>query len=166
MTELSLKERFERLGCVRAVYPNTCGSPVEATLTAGEPRIDIFAAVPALVQAGLTMLQAKRLTERVMEDGTASATLPAVADPEATTSALAAAGLNLTPTAPPETVDVAAIRADLALTQAEFALRYGLDLRTLRKWETGRSRPEKAVRSYLSLIARDPQGVLRIAGRA
>lgn len=165
MTELSLKARFERLGWARAVAPNRFGSPVEATLATDDPsRIDIFAAVPALVAAGLTMLQAKRLVEKVMADGLSAATLPAVADPEATTRALAAAGLTLTQTSPPQTVDVAALRANLALTQAEFALRYGLDLKTLRKWETGRSRPEKAVRSYLTLIARDPEGVLRIAG--
>ncbi|WP_231572784.1 helix-turn-helix domain-containing protein [Paracoccus sanguinis] len=111
------------------------------------------------------MLQAKRLVEKVMYEGPAHATLPAVADLDATTRTLAAAGLALTPTAPPETVDVAALRSGLNLTQTEFALRYGLDVKTLRKWETGRSRPEKAVRSYLSLIARDPEGVLRIAGQ-
>ena len=165
MTALSLKERFERLGAARAVVPNRCGSSVEAALEPNDRRIDIFAAVPALVEAGLTMLQAKRLVEKVMYEGPAHATLPAVADLDATTRALSAAGLALTPTAPPETVDVAALRSGLNLTQTEFALRYGLDVKTLRKWETGRSRPEKAVRSYLSLIARDPEGVLRIAGR-
>ncbi|KGJ17235.1 hypothetical protein IX57_09035 [Paracoccus sanguinis] len=165
MTALSLKERFERLGAARAVVPNRSGSPVEAALEPNDRRIDIFAAVPALVEAGLTMLQAKRLVEKVMYEGPAHATLPAVADLDATTRTLAAAGLALTPTAPPETVDVAALRSGLNLTQTEFALRYGLDVKTLRKWETGRSRPEKAVRSYLSLIARDPEGVLRIAGQ-
>ena len=127
MTALSLKERFERLGAARAVVPNRSGSPVEAALEPNDRRIDIFAAVPALVEAGLTMLQAKRLVEKVMYEGPAHATLPAVADLDATTRALAAAGLALTPTAPPETVDVAALRSGLNLTQTEFALRYGLD---------------------------------------
>lgn len=59
----------------------------------------------------------------------------------------------------PEDVDVKAIRAQLGLSQAEFARRYAVSPRSLQEWEQGRRRPESAVRAYLTVIARNPQAV-------
>lgn len=56
---------------------------------------------------------------------------------------------------------VKTLRRALALTQEEFAARYHIPLGTLRDWEQGRSRPDQATRAYLTVIARDPQGVER-----
>jgi DNA-binding transcriptional regulator YiaG len=56
-------------------------------------------------------------------------------------------------------VDVRAVRAATGLTQDRFALEYGLDPATLRNWEQGRTRPDLTARSYLRLIAEDPEGV-------
>jgi putative transcriptional regulator len=53
------------------------------------------------------------------------------------------------------------IRRALSLTQEEFADRYGIPLGTLRDWEQGRSEPDQTNRSYLRVIASDPEGVMR-----
>ena len=53
------------------------------------------------------------------------------------------------------------MRRALGLTQEEFAARYRIPLGTLRDWEQGRSEPDQPARAYLTVIARDPEGVRR-----
>jgi len=53
------------------------------------------------------------------------------------------------------------LRRALNLTQQEFAIRFHIPLGTLRDWEQGRSEPDQPARAYLTVIARDPEGVLR-----
>src|SRR5215472_14653954 len=53
------------------------------------------------------------------------------------------------------------LRRTLALTQEEFAARYHIPLGTVRDWEQGRSEPDQPARAYLTVIARDPEGVRR-----
>jgi putative transcriptional regulator len=54
------------------------------------------------------------------------------------------------------------IRRALELTQEEFSRRYGIPLGTLRDWEQGRVEPDQATRSYLTVIARDPETVYHL----
>jgi putative transcriptional regulator len=56
---------------------------------------------------------------------------------------------------------VKTLRRALALTQEEFAARYRIPVGTLRDWEQGRTEPDQPTRAYLTVIARDPEGVLR-----
>jgi putative transcriptional regulator len=53
------------------------------------------------------------------------------------------------------------LRRALGLTQEEFATRYHIPVGTLRDWEQGRSEPDQPARAYLTVIARDPEGVSR-----
>jgi len=53
------------------------------------------------------------------------------------------------------------LRRALALTQEEFAARYHIPIGTLRDWEQGRCAPDQPARAYLTVIARDPEGVKR-----
>jgi putative transcriptional regulator len=53
------------------------------------------------------------------------------------------------------------LRRALHLTQEEFAARYRIPVGTLRDWEQGRCEPDQPARAYLTVIARDPEGVLR-----
>lgn len=55
--------------------------------------------------------------------------------------------------------DIPSLRDRLGLTQDGFAKRYGLPLPSLRDWEQKRSTPPQAVRSYLKVIAQDPETV-------
>jgi putative transcriptional regulator len=51
------------------------------------------------------------------------------------------------------------LRRALGLTQEEFAIRFRIPLGTLRDWEQGRCVPDQPARAYLTVIARDPEGV-------
>jgi putative transcriptional regulator len=53
------------------------------------------------------------------------------------------------------------LRRALALTQEEFATRYHIPIGTLRDWEQGRCEPDQPARAYLTVIAHDPEGVIR-----
>lgn len=64
----------------------------------------------------------------------------------------------------PEDIDVAAVRRVFGLTQKEFARRYGLDLATVRAWEQKRRTPDSAARSFLKVIAKEPEAVRRALG--
>lgn len=61
----------------------------------------------------------------------------------------------------PETLDVKAIRGRLGLTQAEFAARFGFDVRAVENWEQGRRQPERPARAFLRVIDREPEAVMR-----
>jgi putative transcriptional regulator len=47
------------------------------------------------------------------------------------------------------------------LTQQEFAARFGLPLGTVRDWEQGTHRPDRAAQVLLAVIAKDPDAVIR-----
>ena len=61
----------------------------------------------------------------------------------------------------PDKVDVAGIRRKLKMTQAEFAGRFGIRLATLRDWEQKRRTPDTPARVLLTVIAKEPEAVLR-----
>jgi putative transcriptional regulator len=56
---------------------------------------------------------------------------------------------------------VRALRKKLNLTQEEFAARFHLPIGTIRDWEQGAHRPDKAARVLLTVIANDPDAVAR-----
>jgi putative transcriptional regulator len=62
-------------------------------------------------------------------------------------------------------VNVRAIRQSMKLTQEEFAERFGLPLGTVRDWEQGAHRPDRAAQVLLTVIARDPDAVVRALGQ-
>ena len=56
---------------------------------------------------------------------------------------------------------VRALRLRLNMTQEEFAARFHLPLETIRDWEQGAHRPDKAAQVLLTVIAKDPDAVVR-----
>jgi putative transcriptional regulator len=100
-----------------------------------------------------------------LEDKTNWARLRAMTDEEVTAAALS------DPDARPMTPEqlrtarrvprTKTLRRALALTQEEFAARYRIPIGTLRDWEQGRCEPDQPARAYLTVIARDPEGVKR-----
>jgi putative transcriptional regulator len=58
-----------------------------------------------------------------------------------------------------ETIDVAAIRKRLDLSQAEFAERFKLSLATIRDWEQKRRTPDRIAANLLRVIDHAPQVV-------
>ena len=61
----------------------------------------------------------------------------------------------------PDDVDVKSIRLSLGLTQPEFSLRLGFDVRAVQDWEQKRRLPERSARILLTVIAREPDAVKR-----
>lgn len=96
----------------------------------------------------------------MIESGTALVHLSAVPDVDALAAELAGCGVTMRVVGD-RMPDVRAIRDELGLTQEEFALRFGLDVAAVRNWEAGRRKPDRAARSYLAVIARDPRAVER-----
>jgi putative transcriptional regulator len=61
----------------------------------------------------------------------------------------------------PEGVNVVVIRDSLHMTRQEFADAFGFSIRTLEKWERGERHPEGPARAYLTVIAKNPDAVLK-----
>jgi putative transcriptional regulator len=59
---------------------------------------------------------------------------------------------------------VRALRKKLNLTQEQFASRFHLPLGTVRDWEQGAHRPDKAAQVLLTVIAKDPDAVAHALG--
>ncbi len=55
--------------------------------------------------------------------------------------------------------DIKGIRAQLAMSQAEFALMIGVSVATLQNWEQGRRRPEGPARALLRVASVNPTAV-------
>ena len=53
------------------------------------------------------------------------------------------------------------LRLSQGLSQAGFAKRYQIPLRTLQEWEQGRNGPDGAAQAYLKVIAAKPEFVGR-----
>jgi putative transcriptional regulator len=57
--------------------------------------------------------------------------------------------------------DVKAIRAQVGMSQTEFAASFGISLGTLRHWERGDRQPHGPARVLLTVLARQPKAVLK-----
>ena len=105
------------------------------------------------------MLRAKRAIEALLEDGRVFVDVPTVEDPAALAADLASSGIAAAPVEAPGAVDVRGLRERLQLSREQFALCYGLEVETLRNWETGRRELDAAAQSYLRAIANAPERV-------
>lgn len=60
-----------------------------------------------------------------------------------------------------DTIDVAAARKKLGMTQVGFALAFGISVSTVRNWEQKRRQPEGPARAFLKVIDKEPEAVKR-----
>ena len=58
-------------------------------------------------------------------------------------------------------VDVKKVRANLGMTQAQFALCLVIPIKTLQKWEQGTRKPDGAANTLLRVMEREPDAVMR-----
>lgn len=63
------------------------------------------------------------------------------------------------------TPQIRVIRRALNMSQEEFASRFHIPVGTLRDWEQGRCEPDQAARSYLTVIAREPELISKALAR-
>jgi len=161
--DAELRERFARLGPIRDIGRVPLGSPAVLVLRLppGGPVPRTIDATHALARRGMTMLRAKRAVEAMLGDGRVFVDVPTVEDPAALATDLAtdlaAAGIAAAPVETPGTVDVRGLRERLHLSHEQFALRYGLEVETLRGWEDGHQEMDAAARSYLRPISNAPE---------
>jgi putative transcriptional regulator len=62
--------------------------------------------------------------------------------------------------------DVKSLRKRLGYSQSTFAIRFGLNVRTVQDWEQKRVLPDPAARSLLAVIAHSPKVVERAIQRS
>jgi putative transcriptional regulator len=122
-------------------------------------RVRPIDATHALARRGMPMLRAKRHAEALLDDQRVFAQIPMVEDAQAFIADMANAGIAATLLRGEPAVDVRALRERLNLTREQFAIRYGLEVETLRNWETGKREPDTTARSYLRAISNAPKDV-------
>ena len=76
-----------------------------------------------------------------------------------------ATGAQVTVVQVPRT-DVREIRRGMGSSQSQFAAKFGFPLATLQNWEQGRARPDTPTRVLLAVIARHPEAVEDVLGKA
>lgn len=168
---MSMKRSFlARIGPrahVQAIDRTASGSPARLRLRPlGPGPMNTPKAALALARRHLSLRKAHLALTRLAERGEVVLEAPVVEDRDALLRELAEAGIAATAHEPPARLNVKAIRESLAVSQEEFALRFGLDADTVRNWEQGRSQPDRAARTVLWLIANDPEAVSASLDRA
>lgn len=58
-------------------------------------------------------------------------------------------------------IDVKSVRANVGMSQSEFARAFGIHVSTLRHWERGNRTPRGAALTLLNVVAREPKMVLK-----
>ena len=159
--DLSLRERFGRLGPIQAINRVSIGSPAVLSLRPmrGSSPLRTVDGTLALARRGLTLLRAKRTIEALVIAGRVQVSLPTVEDMDALTAELAGAGIAATLVSQVAGSHVRLLRERLGLTPEDFAARFGVDLDTLERWESGAAEPDATARSYLRAIAGNPDAV-------
>ena len=162
MMTSELRAKFARLGPTVVIDRFLSGSPATVAITMGPElsKTNVIHGVFALYKRGATMLKAKRALEAALAGEQAVLDVPVVEDMHALAQDMRANGFEMADMTQPD-VDVRQLRERLGVTQEQFALRYGLELDALRNWEYGRREPDRAAKSYLSVIAREPERVQR-----
>ena len=61
----------------------------------------------------------------------------------------------------PADIDVLKIRKNMGMTREVFAMRFGLQLGTVRDWEQHKRKPDGAARVLLTVIDKEPEAVTR-----
>lgn len=65
----------------------------------------------------------------------------------------------------PYNIDVKALRKKLKCSQSEFSQRFGFAIDAVQDWEQQRRTPDRTARIFLTVIAREPEVVVRALSR-
>ncbi len=158
MKNSSSKAVLERLGPVRAVSQNASGSKeLVVLLRSDDTEIHAIAATRILASCGVSLLKAKRTIEAVIENGRADLVLPKVEAVDILKTMLIDTGIDPRITTPSPDVDVKALRELLCMSQEQFSVAYGMEIRTIQNYEAGTRKPDATAISYLTLIQSFPE---------
>jgi DNA-binding transcriptional regulator YiaG len=155
-TKLSFREALEQRGETREPSPDRSGSPIRLSLAIVKTTQPVSIA-RLLRKYGMSLRKAHETLDRLAARETVAVELYAD-DASTLISEFSDLGVKAYPIMPPQ-VDAKQVRERLGLTQAEFALRFCLELDTVQNWEQGRYRPDPAAQLLLSIIETDPKFV-------
>jgi DNA-binding transcriptional regulator YiaG len=116
-----------------------------------------------LTKYGMSLRKAHDTLDRLAKRDTVAVELYA-GDFQKLASDLSALGVEVQLIQVPE-IDVKKVRERFGISQAEFALRFGLELDTIRNWEQGRYKPDSAAKLLLKLIETCPAAVEAVLTR-
>jgi len=150
-TKSSFRAALERRADTGERSRELSGSPVAVVLALDDVK-DPIEVARLLKRHGLSLRKAHETLNRLADGETVAIELRSDS-PRRLISELAALGVAAHAVKPPQT-DVRRIREQLGLSQAEFALRFGLELATVQNWEQGRYRPDPAAQLALKMIER------------
>ncbi len=154
-----LRARFERLGLpVRDAPPppSFSGEPMALVLRLDFPMSQAIPAIKRLRAAGLTMLAAKTVLDRLCETRFAVCTINEGADIPALAADLAAMNIFVHRRRPSEPALIAEVRTRHKLSQREFAEVLGIEVDTLQNWEQGRNKPDAAALNLVRAFDKAP----------
>jgi DNA-binding transcriptional regulator YiaG len=155
-TKSSFRAALERRDGPEERSPVRSGSPVRLVLTLDDVGKPVSVA-RLLASHGMSLRKAHDALNRLADGETVAVELYAE-DARGLVSEFSALGVKAYPIEPPE-IDVRRVREHLGLSQAEFSIRFGLELDTVQNWEQGRYRPDPAAQILLSVIEAYPECV-------
>jgi DNA-binding transcriptional regulator YiaG len=158
-TRSSLLERFGPRVQIRDEYPVADGSAERLSLRpiAGAT-LNTPAAARALVLRHVPLKAAHAVLTEMFDAGEAYVEVPKVESLDRLRSELGDCGIEARKHWP-EAISVRFVRESLALSQVQFALRFGLEEATVRNWEQGKSKPNATAMTLLWTIHRHPDAV-------
>lgn len=159
-TKQALLERFGPQVRLQAVDRVPSGSRERLRLRpSGSQTLNTPKAALVLARRHVGLKKAHAALTRLVERGEVAIEVPVVEDLRRLAQELDDVGIHVTRHEPPTALDVKSIREGLGVSQEEFALRYVLDVDTVRNWEQGRSKADTASRTLLWMIATRPEVV-------
>lgn len=107
----------------------------------------------------MSLRKAHSVLNRLVKGQAVPVELPSVEDNDGLVAELKRLGIQASRREPPQSIDLRAIREQQNLTQHEFAIKYGLELATVRNWEQDRTHLSSPAKILLGVIARHPEAV-------
>jgi DNA-binding transcriptional regulator YiaG len=127
--------------------------------------LDTVAAARALVRRHLPVKAAHAVMTELFDSGEAYAEVPKVESLSGLTAEMKAMGIAIRKHGPDE-ISVRTVREALRLSQAQFALRFGLEEATVKNWEQGKSQPNATAMALICTIYRHPEAVMDALSRS
>lgn len=121
--------------------------------------LDTVAAARALVRRQLPVKAAHAVMTELFDTGEAYVEVPQVESLDQLIAELRGLGIEARKHGP-DAISVRSVREALHLSQAQFALRFGLEEATVKNWEQGKSKPNATAMALLWTIYRHPEAVM------
>lgn len=121
--------------------------------------LSTVAAARALIRRHLPVKAAHAVMTELFDAGEAYVEVPKVESLNHLISELTALGIDARRHWPDQ-ISVRIVRESLHLSQAQFALRFGLEEATVKNWEQGKSKPNATAMTLIWTIYRHPEAVV------